>query len=268
MSVPAEACCHPSRKSTNSLIMNGSDGNPRAHFRSEDLSCLMYNYHSHRPMTDNNPSITKLFGVAALYAIYKWVESEQCSVKQIQSSNPIDVEILSRWLTQWNLNRPNPKNDRKKLVTALNKIRTTLKAEDISGGVMDGVYRLQVDYRKTRQISLMSKFAFSLHPDLAAPYDRRALHSLGRISECSHRKLEQDYSAYLTEFDRLADEWGKELDNTGMTESLRPLWETCMSEIIFKRRTTDKLLWLLGGQVPVDRLALFGGFYFNILKVT
>lgn len=220
------------------------------------------NYHFHRMMADNKPSITNLLQIAAPYAIYKWVESEKRSVEEIQSCKQICVDTWSRWLTQWNLNRTNPRNTRENLATLLNEIRVKLEAEesDLPKRVMDGVKQLKEAHgiSDCQQTSLVSKLAFSLRPDVAAPYDSRALRSLCRLSECSIGKLEHNYPAYLKEFDRLADAWGEEMDKTELTESLRPLWSPFMGEILFKRRTTDKLLWLMGGLVSVDGLALIG----------
>ena len=63
---------------------------------------------------------------------------------------------------------------------------------------------LQTKATKTLQTSLMSKFAFSLRPELIVPYDIRVRLGLG---EMFGRKLnDHDYPAYLQAFQAFASE--------------------------------------------------------------
>ena len=61
----------------------------------------------------------------------------------------------------------------------------------------------------------MSKFAFSLRPEVIVPYDKRARQGLGAMF--GRRLPDHDYPAYLAAFHRFADAFSAHLDETGVT---------------------------------------------------
>ena len=213
----------------------------------------------------NNPGyitpISDLFRHAAPYAIYKWVESEKDSLDYVKSQ--LDEESITLWLTQWKLHRANPKGTRTKLMKCLTKLRPRIieaHKHELPQIVDDGVDMLARATNK-RQMSLMSKFAFSLRPSVGVPYDKFALEGLRKISGRSIDN--QDYKTYFKEFNRFATECGKALEEMGETEALMPLWQPFMGKILFKRRTADKSLMIMGDFVPDGRLDFWCKFQEN-----
>lgn len=218
-------------------------------------------------MTEMNLPWRTLLRIVAPAAIFKWAVSEKNSVVEIQQAEKVNQDILFRWLKQWSLSRTIPiKKDgaREKLVECLHCTRKELadylngvcirhknSEKDFAQKIKNEAKALQEQLKhfciESRQTSLMSKFAFSLHPEIAVPYDQYALGGLCRVSESTKRShLVHEYPAYLCKFNQFAAECGDELDKSGLTESLRPLWEPVMSEKLFKRRTSDKLLMFVG----------------------
>jgi len=62
-----------------------------------------------------------------------------------------------------------------------------------------------------------------------------------------------DYPDHFAAFHRFAPDVYRHLDEMGITEAMRPNWEPVMSERLFKMRTADKYLMLLGG-FPVEQM--------------
>lgn len=200
-------------------------------------------------MTDDLP-ISNLLRIVAPYAIYKWAESEKITVEKIQPSRDVDKEIFNRWRSQWSLNRIKI-NSVTEMVGCLNEIRIKLgetKGYDDLAEVVQTHTEQEGGFCNTgrRQASLLSKFAFSLYPDRAVPYDQYALAGLINVSGSKRVDLEHRYPQYLKEFNRFAAKCCNKLDTTGQTELLRPIWSPIMCDNLFKRRTADKLLMFLG----------------------
>lgn len=199
-------------------------------------------------MNDDLP-ITNLLRIVAPYAIYKWAESEKMSVEEIQSSRDIDEKIFRRWSRQWSLNQI--RINSAEAAGCLNGIRMELgKTRDYDdlAEVVQTHTEKEEGFCNTgrRQVSLLAKFAFSLYPDRAVPYDQYALAGLVNASGSRRVDLQYRYPQYLKEFNRFAAICCDKLDATGQTEVLRPIWSPIMRDILFKRRTADKLLMFLG----------------------
>ncbi len=194
----------------------------------------------------NDHSIPDLLRIAAPDAILRWETGEKESVKKVQSAKPLDEKTVSRWKMEWNL-------------------RTNLRAGELAGCLEDLRSRLEqnkddlsaIIHEETnkrggfcgypaRATSILSKFAFALYPETAAPYDQHTRKGLSELSGISAVSLERDYPLYHREFDLFADRCYKELHRTGQLEALRHFWSPIMSEILFVRRATDKLLTYLG----------------------
>ena len=105
---------------------------------------------------------------------------------------------------------------------------------------------------KGEQTSLVSKFAFSLRPEVIVPYDKRARQGLGEMF--GRRLPDHDYPAYLAAFHRFAESFSAHLDETGVTAAMRDDWAPVMSERLFRMRAADKYFMLLGG-FPVELMA-------------
>ena len=194
----------------------------------------------------NDHSIPDLLRIAAPDAILRWETGEKESVNKIQSAKPLDKKTVSRWKMEWDL-------------------RTNIRAEKLAGCLDDLRFRLEQNENElpaiiheeankqggfcgypARATSILSKFAFALYPEIVAPYDQHTRKGLSHISGVSIVSLERDYSLYHREFDLLADRCYRELHRMGQTEALRLFWSPIMSEILFVRRATDKLLTYLG----------------------
>ena len=194
----------------------------------------------------NDHSIPDLLRIAAPDAILRWETDEKESVKKIQSAKPLNEKIVSRWKMEWDL-RTNIRSG--KLAGCLDEFRSRLEQNenDLPAIIHEGVNKRGgfCGY-PARATSILSTFTFCLYPEIAAPYDQHTRKGLSEISGISAVSLEGSYPLYQREFDLFADRCFRELHRTGQTEALRPFWSPIMSEMLFVRRATDKLLTYLG----------------------
>ena len=195
---------------------------------------------------NNHHSIPDLLRIAAPNAILRWETGERESVEKIRSARPLDGKTVSRWKMEWNL-RTNIRAG--KLAGCLDGLRLRLEQNenDLPEIIQEEASRKSgfCGY-PARATSILSRFAFALYPETAAPYDQHTRRGLSGISGIRAVTLEYDYPHYFREFDRFVDLCYRELHQTGQTEALRPFWSPIMSEILFVRRATDKLLSYLG----------------------
>lgn len=195
--------------------------------------------------------------VAAVSAIHTWAGGEgELSREMLLPNFALTEEFLRRWLGRWMLARANPKNLRPKLAAQLRDVvRPTLMRsadKELPALISHFAGVLQkADATRGRQTSLVSKFAFSLRPEIIVPYDKRARDGLNDLF--GQRIQDHDYTSYLAAFDTVFSEVAKFLDDSGLPDQLRPKWEPVMSERLFKLRTTDKYFMLLGG-FPIERM--------------
>ena len=186
--------------------------------------------------------------IAAKAAINCWQGNEGRLSKGIQESLVIDTDLLRHWLGTWMLARSNPKVLRKTLAEKLTSLKGTIAATEpdrLPGLISDFANSLHLS-SATRgvQTSLVSKFAFSVQPEFIYPYDARArkgLEALYNIKIKNH-----DYSSYFAAFEILQHEVDNELDKN-MLYDLTSSWQPVMSETLFRKRTADKYMMLLGG---------------------
>jgi len=186
--------------------------------------------------------------IAAEAAINCWQGNEGTFSKRIQESLVIDTDLLTHWLGTWMLARSNPRVLRKTLAEQLTSLKVT-----ISDTEPDRLPRLISDFAnslhlssatKGVQTSLVSKFAFSIQPESIYPYDARArkgFEALYNIKIKNH-----DYSSYFDTFKILQHEVDNQLDKN-MLKDLTNYWQPVMSEALFRKRTADKYMMLLGG---------------------
>lgn len=222
-------------------------------------------------MPENDPvnqdTVLNDLRCAALRAISVWADGEKRSAMAIRP--PIDIddssEVLKKWLTGWGLSKNNPKYVRPKLAEYLNELGPRI--EEAQGTCLPRLIQEEIKERRCpgrrkdkeiegqcpefrRQPSLLSKFAFSIRPTVAVPYDQNALNALMARYESngSGSNPGHCYPAYLEAFDRFADECSEKLDEKKLTGQLEPFWRCLMDndETLFKRRTADKLLWGIG----------------------
>lgn len=195
--------------------------------------------------------------VAARSAIRTWAGEEGRMSREIRELVVIDEEFLQHWLGVWMLARSNPTPYRRLLARELGTVvRPALIAapeERLLALVTDLARGLQTaGATRGLQTSLVSKFAFSLRPEVIVPYDRRARQGLGEMF--GRRLPDHDYPAYLAAFHRFAGSFSAHLDETGVTAAMRDDWAPVMSERLFRMRAADKYFMLLGG-FPVERMA-------------
>lgn len=188
--------------------------------------------------------------VAANAAIKTWAGGEGEMSKQLRQTEIITEEFLKSWLHLWMLARSNPIKFRERLAEFLTKIArpTVLSTEESL--LPACISSLTEDMKmsgatKGLQTSLMSKFAFSLRPEIIVPYDKRARIGLEKVF--GKRLLEHDYVAYLQAFREYSNHVSSYLSSTGKVMELRSQWEPIMSEKLFRIRTADKYFMLVGG---------------------
>jgi hypothetical protein len=188
--------------------------------------------------------------LAAQSAIKTWKGSEGALAQELQATSIISDDFLRRWLGVWMLARSNPKTYRTELASFLSeqaKPRITAASEaQLPTLVCElSVEMLQAQATRSRQTSLMSKFAFSLRPEVIVPYDRRARLGLGDMF--GQRLQDHDYPAYLLAFNAFAAEVAQALNRQQITQRMRTDWEPVMPKRLFEMRTADKYFMLLGG---------------------
>jgi hypothetical protein len=208
-----------------------------------------------------NPSLFPLdmnhLEVAARSAIRTWDGEEGALSREMRATDTVSEAFLSRWLGRWMLARSNPTRLRAALAGQLETVvRPALIAAtdaELAGLVpvlASGL--LEAGATTGLQTSLVSKFAFSLRPEVIVPYDKRARLGLGEMF--GRRLPDHDYPAYLAAFHRFASAFSAHLDETGVAAAMRTDWEPVMSERLFRMRAADKYFMLLGG-FPVERMA-------------
>lgn len=195
--------------------------------------------------------------VAARSAIRTWAGGEGRMSREIREMSVIDEAFLRRWLGLWMLARSNARVYRPRLAAELGAmVRPALIAapeERLPALIPELARSLEAAGASNGvQTSLVSKFAFSLRPEVIVPYDRRAREGLGEMF--GRRLPDHDYPAYLAAFHRFAEAVSAHLDRTGVTEAMRDEWAPVMSERLFRMRAADKYFMLLGG-FPVERMA-------------
>ena len=188
--------------------------------------------------------------VAARSAIRTWAGGEGRMSREIRELGAIDEAFLRRWLGLWMLARSNPTPYRPLLAGELGTVvRPALIAapeEQLPALVSDLARGLKAaGATRGLQTSLVSKFAFSLRPEVIVPYDKRARQGLGEMF--GRRLPDHDYPAYLAAFDQFYSAFSVHPDVIEITEAMRDDWATVMSERLFLRRTADKYFMLLGG---------------------
>lgn len=195
--------------------------------------------------------------VAARSAIRTWDGEEGALSREMRATDTVSEAFLSRWLGRWMLARSNPTRLRAALAGQLETVvRPALiaaKDAELAGLVpvlASGL--LEAGATTGLQTSLVSKFAFSLRPEVIVPYDKRARLGLGEMF--GRRLPDHDYPAYLAAFHRFASYFSAHLDETGVAAAVRTDWEPVMSERLFRMRAADKYFMLLGG-FPVERMA-------------
>lgn len=195
--------------------------------------------------------------VASRSAIRTWAGEEGALSREMRGTEAVSESFLSRWLGRWMLARSNPKRLRGRLAGQLETVvrPALIAAPDVElPALVSALARDLLDSEATKgiQTSLVSKFAFSLRPEVIVPYDKRARLGLGAMF--GRRLPDHDYPAYLAAFDRFASAFSAHLDATGVAAAMRPDWEPVMSERLFRMRAADKYFMLLGG-FSVDLMA-------------
>jgi hypothetical protein len=177
--------------------------------------------------------------------------------REIRELGVIDEAFLRRWLGLWMLARSNPTRHRPLLAELLGTVLRPALTEAPEEGLpalVSSLARALQEAGATRglQTSLVSKFAFSLRPEVIVPYDKRARQGLGEMF--GRRLPDHDYPAYLAGFNQFAVAFTRHLDETGVTAAMRDDWAPVMSERFFRMRAADKFFMLLGG-FSVDLMA-------------
>jgi len=190
----------------------------------------------------------EFLNIAAKAAINCWQGNEGSLSKRIQESLAIDTDLLRHWLGTWMLARSNPKVLRKTLAEQLTSLKVTIagtEPDKLPGLISDFANSLHLSSAtKGVQTSLVSKFVFSIQPESIYPYDARARKGFEALYNTKIKN--HDYSSYFAAFEILQHEVDNELDKN-MLYDLTNYWQPVMSETLFRKRTADKYMMLLGG---------------------
>lgn len=155
--------------------------------------------------------------LAARAAVACWFGKEGQLAAKLQCSD-LDEPLLRKWLATWMLSRSVPMERREKLRSFL---RETVRPA-LLGASRSSEYELVDELSQQarasgilngRPTSLISKFAFSLRPEIFTPYDRRARIALRRAG---HQVRPHDYAAYMRAFDAESDKVLRRLSDAGV----------------------------------------------------
>jgi hypothetical protein len=189
--------------------------------------------------------------VAAKSAIACWFKVELPFVTTIQQQ-PLDTQLLDRWLVYWVLARTVPKPNREKLRAFLARVAgPVLLAADgpESYGLVEelSMQALRWGGVTGRPTSLISKFAFSCRPLIFVPYDRRARSAFRRSG---YKISDHAYSAYMGAFNAEKKTTIERLYARGIKASNLPYRGQIMDDELFEMRVADRRLMLQGGFSP------------------
>jgi hypothetical protein len=190
--------------------------------------------------------------LAAQTAIALWFGDEGKLALEIQEK-PLDDELLTRWLVNWDVVRRAPKEKREELCVFLNNAKPKLTAHPMDYKLVEKLRQqaLNEGVFRGRETSLMSKFAFSCSPTTFAPYDY-----YGRcgLRELGHHIPDHEYALYMQAFIVEKANIIKRLHKSGITPSKLPYRRKIMEDALFEMRVVDKRLMLYGG-FPPDAMA-------------
>jgi hypothetical protein len=96
-----------------------------------------------------------------------------------------------------------------------------------------------------RELSMLSKYAFSCNPRVFVPYDRRARDALRKV--LGHKFKDGDYIAYMKAFEAAKEKVVSRLTSIGVTSDTFSVCGRRLDKALFELRATDKRLMLAGG---------------------
>lgn len=184
--------------------------------------------------------------LAAQAAIALWFGEEGKLADEIQNK-PLDDELLTRWLVNWDVVRRAPKEKREDLCVFLNKKRKLILKHPTDYKLVETLCQQALDKGifRGRETSLMSKFAFSCSPATFAPYDKYGRLGLRKLG---HNIPEHEYALYMQAFIAEKEKIIKRLHKSGITPSKLPYPGKIMKDdAILEMRVVDKRLMLYGG---------------------
>jgi len=202
-----------------------------------------------------------LLSIAAHFAVLKWMDGEERAVEEVQD-RPIDAAVLNRWMRAWGLGLIGV--NRLQLAAHLEN-RSPVIVEDLQQGQRNvpAIVAREVQTLIDRGIaahpetSLMSKFVFSLRPDLGVPIDRYVRRGI-RHRHPGPVTGNHGYAIYFGLFNRFLEECREAVQAAGLVQAFQPMLDAgFMTENMFTRRTADKYLWLLG-KFPAETLREWG----------
>ena len=192
--------------------------------------------------------------ISAVEAVNSWNGKEGDFAKELQSlTNSLDEDLWGRWLAHWMVARNIKKASRESLAEYLDEERSKILhapckgVPDMVDAISEEISREGWSVRNGLPTSLASKFVFSLRPEIVAPYDRRARCALGIIYRSPIK--DHDYATYLFQSKRFARDIDQRLEEAreDMTDEFRAKLRASMSDRLFKLRSADKALMLIGG---------------------
>lgn len=168
---------------------------------------------------------------------------------------PQDDAEAVKWLSQWGLARRvkiDPPSRTSRLQEFLDHTARPIflaaaSANEKAFGHVSTLTNLAVDKGKTecRELSMLSKYAFSCNPRIFVPYDRRARDALRKVM--GHKLKDGDYIAYMKAFEAAKEEVVSRLTSIGVTSDTFSVCGRKLDKALFELRATDKRLMLAGG---------------------
>ena len=193
--------------------------------------------------------------MAVSYAMFKWIDSEKYAVGLIQD-NPLDQNDLRAWMRAFGLwsfvrdvNLEQLASELNACIPHLNQAEEQQLPDEV---LKQATYLTDNDIVHDPHARLMSKLAFCLLPNIGVPFDQLVHRGLGR--HFGENIRHHDYLNYVSKFNEFFEECDAALQSARLIEDFQDiLHPDFMDEFVFRRRATDKYLWILG-RLPIGVL--------------
>jgi hypothetical protein len=205
------------------------------------------------PCVELTPRLAML---ACLAAFNERTLGEGAVAKETKELSSFDEDFTKKWLAYWMLSRTVSLENRSKLASFMtNVIRPLiLSTPDTHAKLaVAGLAKRAKSEGGAKGVatSLVSKFAFSLKPEVYAIYDRRARDAMAFLYGV--RIPEHDYVTYFETFHNFVLKFKVYLVDNDLLAKVEPIYKTkpdVISENLFFLRAADKALMLIGGFNP------------------
>ncbi|MCY4149085.1 MAG: hypothetical protein OXF73_07020 [Gammaproteobacteria bacterium] len=203
------------------------------------------------------PISISLLHIAAPFAVYQWVNGERRAVDDVRDIRKPLQDVFLNWLRVWRVGRGMSEPTCMELARELDGCRHYLLTLDHNQDLkalptwVEGHRKqlmLDINDINRQETSLLSKFVFSLRPDIGVPIDKYVREGI-RLYDGGQEIERHEYVNYFYRFNQFFQEFDQALTNTVLVDTARNFWQDppySMEMPIFRRRAADKYLWMLG----------------------